>query len=105
MFLLEGFNGMEASGGVDLAVAGVFCGVDQALSSGKDKVKKKKKTKKTCMFSENFSRFLVKSVYVAIRVTVDCSHIKTANQLVLGRLLCWNWLPVKKSQDCQSTKS
>lgn len=37
-------------------------------------------------------------------MTADRSHIKTANKLVLGRLLCRKWQPVKKNpgvrQDC-----
>lgn len=73
MFLLQGFNGVEASGGVDPAVAGVFCGAEPepTLSSDKDKVaeeeeEKKTESKETCIFSGNFPRFLVKSVYVAL---------------------------------------
>lgn len=68
------------------------CGADTELRQGQSH----KKTQKTCMLSENFSRFRVKSVYFAVRVTADRSHIKTANQLVLGRLLCRKWQPVKK---------
>lgn len=56
------------------------------------------------MLSENFSRFPVKSVYFAVRVTADRSHIKTANQLVLGRLLCRKWQPVKKLRTVRARK-
>lgn len=70
-----------------------------------DKGKVIKKLKKTCMLLENFSRFPVKSVCFAVRVTADRSHIKTANQLVLGRRLCRKWQPVEKAQVCQNTKS
>ena len=45
------------------------------------------KTPQTCELWE-LSRFPDKSVYFVVWVTADRSHIKTANQLVLGRLLC-----------------
>lgn len=39
VFLLEGFDGVEAAGGADLAVAGVFCGVEEEmLSADKGKI-------------------------------------------------------------------
>ncbi len=94
MFLLEGFDGMEAAGGVDLAVAGVFCGLEQTLSSDKGKVIKK--LKKPASFLGTFQGSLLK-VFISPSVTADRSHVKTANQLVLGHLLCRKWQPVKNS--------
>lgn len=106
VFLLEGFDGVEAAGGVDLTVAGVFCGVEQTLSSDKGKVikkERKKKYKKPACFLRTFQGSLLK-VFISPSEWLQIAHIKSANQLVLGRLLCRKW-PVKKSQDCQSTKS
>lgn len=90
MFLLEGFNGVEASGGVDLLwqVSSAVRSRLSAQTRTKSKEKSKRKTHEICMFSGNFSSFLVKSVYVAIRGTAHRSRFMTANQLVLGCLLC-----------------
>lgn len=58
VFLLEGFDGVEAAGGADLNVAGAFCSEEKTFHSDKDKV-----IKKVFWLSEKFSRFSVKSVY------------------------------------------
>lgn len=66
MFLLEGFDGVEAAGAADLSVAGVFCGVEEeTLSADKGK---------TCTLSQNFSKFPVKSVFFQWRQS-DCRSL------------------------------
>lgn len=64
MFLLEGFDGVEAAGGVDLTVAGVFWRVEEeTLSADKGKVSKNSTNLRAL---RTFQGSLIKSVYFVV---------------------------------------
>lgn len=94
MPLLEGSGGVEAAGGVDLAAAGVFGGVeDETVSADKGRVGNIKQPPAAASLHK-FSRFLTQKAYC--RTLLHDGRQAAAAAVVLGRLLCREGPSLKK---------